>query len=281
MPKEDLTVEDGRIASRERHGNELLGAGRRNDSGPARQRRRQTQSPSPTTASSAPTWRESTCRTSSPGGRATCTICSSTACCYGRVVRPPSRGATLDGTRHRCDAGAARRCHRGARRRLPRRGRRARGGRAASGRAAACRRHLGPDADAARRGRAANVSDPGARRNHDARRWVTVGRQPRTGRRRRPITVHSSRTAPSHRRAPSRSRSTMNCEIWSHSQSVYNLRREIARELGMRPEQLVVRHVEGAGLLRPQRRRRRRHGRSAARTCGTRQTGAGGVVAGR
>ena len=36
-------------------------------------------------------------------------------------------------------------------------------------------------------------------------------------------------------------------EIWSHSQSVYNLRREIARELGMRPEQLVVRHVEGAG----------------------------------
>ncbi|WP_123025598.1 xanthine dehydrogenase family protein molybdopterin-binding subunit [Mycolicibacterium stellerae] len=36
-------------------------------------------------------------------------------------------------------------------------------------------------------------------------------------------------------------------EIWSHSQSVYNLRREIARELGMLPEQLVVRHVEGAG----------------------------------
>jgi nicotinate dehydrogenase subunit B len=36
-------------------------------------------------------------------------------------------------------------------------------------------------------------------------------------------------------------------QIWSHSQSVYNLRREIARELGMRPEQLVVRHVEGAG----------------------------------
>ncbi|HEX3286112.1 MAG TPA: molybdopterin cofactor-binding domain-containing protein [Mycobacterium sp.] len=36
-------------------------------------------------------------------------------------------------------------------------------------------------------------------------------------------------------------------QIWSHSQSVYNLRSEIARELGMRPEQLVVRHVEGAG----------------------------------
>ena len=36
-------------------------------------------------------------------------------------------------------------------------------------------------------------------------------------------------------------------QIWSHSQGVHNLRREIARELGMRPEQLVVRHVEGAG----------------------------------
>jgi CO/xanthine dehydrogenase Mo-binding subunit len=35
--------------------------------------------------------------------------------------------------------------------------------------------------------------------------------------------------------------------IWSHSQGVHVLRREIARELGMRPEQLVVRHVEGAG----------------------------------
>ena len=36
-------------------------------------------------------------------------------------------------------------------------------------------------------------------------------------------------------------------QIWSHSQSVHNLRREIARELGMRTQQLVVRHVEGAG----------------------------------
>jgi CO/xanthine dehydrogenase Mo-binding subunit len=36
-------------------------------------------------------------------------------------------------------------------------------------------------------------------------------------------------------------------EIWSHSQGVHILAREIARELEMRPEQLVVRHVEGAG----------------------------------
>ncbi len=36
-------------------------------------------------------------------------------------------------------------------------------------------------------------------------------------------------------------------QIWSHSQGVHILRREIARELSMLPEQLVVRHVEGAG----------------------------------
>ena len=35
--------------------------------------------------------------------------------------------------------------------------------------------------------------------------------------------------------------------IWTHSQGVHILRREIARELRMLPEQLVVRHVEGAG----------------------------------
>lgn len=36
-------------------------------------------------------------------------------------------------------------------------------------------------------------------------------------------------------------------QIWSHTQSVHNLRGEIARELGMPPEHVVVRHVEGAG----------------------------------
>ncbi|RDH77800.1 xanthine dehydrogenase family protein molybdopterin-binding subunit [Mycolicibacterium moriokaense] len=36
-------------------------------------------------------------------------------------------------------------------------------------------------------------------------------------------------------------------QIWSHSQSVYNLRREIARELGVDTDDVVVRHVEGAG----------------------------------
>ncbi|MDT5243442.1 MAG: nicotinate dehydrogenase subunit, partial [Mycobacterium sp.] len=36
-------------------------------------------------------------------------------------------------------------------------------------------------------------------------------------------------------------------EIWTHSQGVHMLRREIARALGMTPDRLVVRHVDGAG----------------------------------
>jgi nicotinate dehydrogenase subunit B len=36
-------------------------------------------------------------------------------------------------------------------------------------------------------------------------------------------------------------------EIWTHSQGVHVLRREIARALGMTPDRLVVRHVDGAG----------------------------------
>ena len=36
-------------------------------------------------------------------------------------------------------------------------------------------------------------------------------------------------------------------EIWTHSQGVHILRREIARSLGLSPDRLVVRHVDGAG----------------------------------
>jgi nicotinate dehydrogenase subunit B len=36
-------------------------------------------------------------------------------------------------------------------------------------------------------------------------------------------------------------------QIWTHSQGVHLLRREVARELGLSPEHLVIRHVEGAG----------------------------------
>jgi len=36
-------------------------------------------------------------------------------------------------------------------------------------------------------------------------------------------------------------------EIWTHSQGVHMLRREIARSLGLSPDRLVVRHVDGAG----------------------------------
>src|SRR5262249_1912026 len=36
-------------------------------------------------------------------------------------------------------------------------------------------------------------------------------------------------------------------EIWTHSQGVHMLRREIGRALGIPPDRLVVRHVDGAG----------------------------------
>jgi CO/xanthine dehydrogenase Mo-binding subunit len=36
-------------------------------------------------------------------------------------------------------------------------------------------------------------------------------------------------------------------EVWTHSQGIFNLRRELAMVLGMPEESIVVRHVEGAG----------------------------------
>jgi CO/xanthine dehydrogenase Mo-binding subunit len=35
--------------------------------------------------------------------------------------------------------------------------------------------------------------------------------------------------------------------VWSHSQGIFNLRRDLARALGMREDAIVVRHAEGAG----------------------------------
>jgi CO/xanthine dehydrogenase Mo-binding subunit len=75
---------------------------------------------------------------------------------------------------------------------------------------------------------------------------------------RRPVTAaHRSSSATYHRPFLAHGSIAPSCaialasngelQIWSHSQGVHILRREIARELGMLPEQLVVRHVEGAG----------------------------------
>ncbi len=61
-----------------------------------------------------------------------------------------------------------------------------------------------------------------------------------------PSTVHRPRVDRTVLRGRGGTR-TSGLQIWSHSQGVHILRREIARELGMRPEQFVVRHVEGAG----------------------------------
>ena len=44
-------------------------------------------------------------------------------------------------------------------------------------------------------------------------------------------------------------------QVWSHCQGVYNLRADLALALRLPPENIVVEHVEGRRLLRPQRRR--------------------------
>ena len=68
-------------------------------------------------------------------------------------------------------------------------------------------------------------------------------------------------------------------EIWTHSQGVHMLRREIARALddSTGPSRGPARRW--CRLLRPQRRRRRGDGRRSARPRRTGPTGAGGVVA--
>ena len=67
-------------------------------------------------------------------------------------------------------------------------------------------------------------------------------------------------------------------QIWSHSQGVHNLRREIAR-VGNAAGAVGGAPRRGRRVLRPQWRRRRRDGRRAARAGRAGQAGTGGVVA--
>ena len=88
---------------------------------------------------------------------------------YGRVVRPPSRGATLsviEATRR----STARRGRGGARRRLPRGGGRTRGGGAVGSGPAAAPAPVGAEPDVARRGRLPDFLRLGAGRDHRRRR---------------------------------------------------------------------------------------------------------------
>ena len=61
--------------------------------------------------------------------------------------------------------------------------------------------------------------------------------------------------------------------VWSHTQGVYPDREAISELLGMPLERVRVIHVEGAGLLRPQRRRRRGGRCGADRARGARPAG--------
>ena len=139
VPNDELIVRRRPDHRARRPDDQLLGAGRRHGAGPPCHRRRRTQAGIglPVVGTDVP---GSTCRTSCPGGRASSTTSAPDGMVYGRVVRPPSRGATLTDL-DTGDDGVARCDHRRARRRLPRRGRRARGGRAARRRAAARTAH--------------------------------------------------------------------------------------------------------------------------------------------
>lgn len=62
----------------------------------------------------------------------------------------------------------------------------------------------------------------------------------------RPYLAHAS-MAPSSALALARDTGDVRLEVWTHSQGIYLLRRDLARALALTEEQVVVRHAEGAG----------------------------------
>ncbi len=62
----------------------------------------------------------------------------------------------------------------------------------------------------------------------------------------RPYLAHAA-MGPSSATALARTGDGLRLEVWTHSQGVYMLRRELARVLTLTEEQVLVRHVEGAG----------------------------------
>ena len=68
-------------------------------------------------------------------------------------------------------------------------------------------------------------------------------------------------------------------EVWTHTQGIFNLRADLAVALSRPLESIVVEHMEGAGVLRPERRRRCRARCRAARPRRARPAGAPAMVA--
>ena len=100
---------------------------------------------------------------------------------------------------------------------------------------------------------------------------------------RRPTRAAISRMPRSRPPAGWRSFSDGQLTVWTHCQGVYPLRAALARTLKLDPAAIIVHHVQGSGLLRPQRRRRcrgrRRHHRDAdAGTAGPRALAARGRI---
>ena len=195
---------------------------------------------------------------------------------YGRVVRPPSRGATLreiDTGPTEALPGVIAVVHDG----LPCGRGRTRGGRAASCRPAAPRRGLGAATDTARRGRIARVPHIGADGYHRGGCLSGNGSAPASPLIRRVLPSPLPRTRLDRPLLRCRAPGDDRLEIWTHSQGVHVLRREIARVLEIPQDHLVVRHVDGSGCYGhtvPT----RSDGRRGTRPRRTGPTGAGGVV---
>jgi len=193
---------------------------------------------------------------------------------YGRVIRPPSRGATLLDVRAEPAMGAARRRDRRARREFPWRDHRTGGGGAARRRPAARGREV---AGRARNCPMRTICRPSSPpRPPRPASWPNPPLPPVRRRRRprasheatyhRPYLAHAAMgpstatalastapvsTAPASTALASTAsagdEAGVRLEVWTHSQGVYPLRRELARALKLTEDQVRVRHVEGAG----------------------------------
>ena len=218
---------------------------------------------------------------------------------YGRVIRPPSRGATLLDVGHGTGAGAARSRDRRAGREFPGRDRRTRGGGAARRRPAPGGGQVGrssphcpmrticpPSSTSApaetsvlaESAPPASAAARPAARSHEATYH-------------RPYLAHAA-MGPSSATALARdvtdgagdetnggNGGDVRLEIWTHSQGVYMLRRALARTLKLTEEQVRVRHIEGAGCYGHNGADDAAMGRGPARPGRARPAGAGGLVA--
>ena len=170
--------------------------------------------------------------------------------CYGRIIRPPSRGATLTGldtTATLALPGVLTVVRDGSFLGVV-----AEEEEVALGAAGAARRcHLGAAPDPAGPGQPAGLPALGGGRDNRARR---TRRPPGQGEGRGVGRGHLCPAVPGARvygavecHRPVRRRKGSRLQVWSHTQGIYLLRAELARALGLADDDVTVTHVEGPG----------------------------------